>query len=73
MVRGFHGTPLDSPVTKVGLPLIAVPRDGTGYSSGTACLIAPWLAMTARHVIEDYSRQLDGAPPPAGYSERTYQ
>jgi hypothetical protein len=51
----FRGTSLDSPVTKVGLPLIAVQPELTGQLPGTACLVAPWFAMTARHVIEAFA------------------
>lgn len=47
----WHGTPLDSPVTRVATPLFAV-REGELYPSGTACIIGPWLAITARHVVE---------------------
>lgn len=53
MIPTWRGTPLDSPITKVSLPLIAA-KDGDFYPSGTACLIAPWLAITARHVVDDH-------------------
>jgi hypothetical protein len=57
----FRGTSLDSPVTKVGLPLIAVQLAVTGQLPGSACLVAPWFAMTARHVIEDFAPAQPGA------------
>jgi len=56
----FRGTSLDSPVTKVGLPLIAVQPGVAGHLPGTACLVAPWFAMTARHVIEDLAFPPEG-------------
>lgn len=52
-IPSWEGTSLDSPITKVAIPLIAI-RDGITYPSGTACVIAPWLAITARHVVEDH-------------------
>ena len=57
----FRGTSLDSPVTKVGLPLIAVEPEVAGHLPGTACLVAPWFAMTARHVVEELAFPQDGA------------
>ncbi len=57
----FRGTSLDSPVTKVGLPLLAVQPQVAGRLPGTACLVAPWFAMTARHVIEDFASAQPGA------------
>jgi hypothetical protein len=42
----------------VALSLIAE-RDDHWYPSGTAVVIAPHLAVTARHVIDDYWRQFD--------------
>src|SRR4029077_6491890 len=56
----FRGTSLDSPVTKVGVPLIAVQPGVAGHLPGTACLVAPWFAMTARHVIEDLAFPPEG-------------
>ena len=69
----YKGTSLDSPITKIGLPLIAV-RDGEeSQLGGSACLIAPWLALAASHVIRDYSRKYEGEEAKPGFSERTYQ
>lgn len=58
----WQGTSLDSPITKVVVPLIAVYGDEL-YPSGTACIIAPWLAVTARHVVEDQFEHFVGHPP----------
>jgi trypsin-like peptidase len=68
----FQGTSLDSPITKVGLPLIAVPHGEESHLWGSACLIAPWLAMTASHVIQAYSREFEGQEAGPGFTERTY-
>ena len=69
----FKGTSLDSPITKVGLPLIAVQDREASYLWGSACLISPWLAMTASHVIKDYSKHLEGKEAEPGFTERKYE
>lgn len=58
----WRGTSLDSPITKVSIPLLAV-YGSEIYPSGTACIIAPWLAVTARHVVEDQFARFVGRPP----------
>jgi hypothetical protein len=55
----WRETPLDSPVTRVAIPIISV-RGNVCRLSGTACVIAPWLAITARHVIESEFRAFGG-------------
>ena len=69
----FSGTSLDSPITKIGLPLIAVRGSEEAHLQGSACLIASWLAITASHVIAGYSRHFDGKEADPGYSERSYE
>lgn len=49
---------LDGVITEVALGLIAL-RSGQWYPSGTAVVIAPHLAVTARHVVDDYWRKFD--------------
>jgi hypothetical protein len=66
----WKGTSLDSPITKVAIPLIAF-RDGRGWPSGTACVIGAWLGLTARHVLEDHFVKFEGAPP-SGISRASY-
>jgi V8-like Glu-specific endopeptidase len=52
-VPSFTETGLNSPITEFALPLTA--RKGNEFfPSGTAVVIAPYLALTAKHVIEDY-------------------
>ncbi len=62
MVPSWRGTSLDSPITKVAIPLVAA-VGSEFYPSGTACLIAPWLAITARHVVEDHFERFLGRRP----------
>lgn len=55
----WRETSFDSPVTRVAVPVISVKGDVCRLS-GTACVIAPWLAITARHVIEGEFREFGG-------------
>jgi len=54
----FKETPLASPITKFALMLTAV-RDGFFYPSGTATIVASHLAITAKHVVQDYWREFE--------------
>ncbi len=49
----FKQTPLSSIITEFALALTAK-RDDDFYPSGTAIVIGQYLAITAKHVIEDY-------------------
>lgn len=51
-------TGLDGIITEVALALIAQ-QPHEWYASGTAVIIAPHLAITARHVVDDYWRHFD--------------
>ncbi len=57
----FTHTGLNSPITEFALAL-AARRGDTFAPSGTAIVIAPYLALTAKHVIEDYWRRFETAP-----------
>jgi hypothetical protein len=57
----FKHTGLASPITEFALAL-AAKRDGLWVPSGTAMVIAPYLALTAKHVIEDFWRRFEQAP-----------
>lgn len=50
-------TPFSSPICKWSLPLLAR-KDGGFFPSGTAIIIAERLAITAKHVIEDFMCRL---------------
>jgi Trypsin-like peptidase domain len=49
----------DGRITRIALQLLAE-RDGVYDAAGTAVVIAPWIAITARHVLEDYWRTFEG-------------
>jgi Trypsin-like peptidase domain len=55
---GFGDTVHGSPITEIALA-IAAHRDDKCYASGTAIIIGPNLAITARHVIYDFIREFD--------------
>src|SRR5688572_16789848 len=57
----FEATGLRSTITEFALPLAAF-RDDDFHPCGTAVVVAPYLALTARHVIEDYFRVFMGRP-----------
>jgi S1-C subfamily serine protease len=50
-----------------------VQDDEVSYLWGSACLMSPWLAITASHVIKDYSKHIEGKEAEPGFSERTYE
>lgn len=54
----FHETSIASPIAEVALPLYAL-KDGIPFASGTAIIIANNIAITAAHVIDDFTRQFD--------------
>jgi hypothetical protein len=57
----FHDTPLTEPITEVALPLAS--RKGSNWwPSGTAVVVAPYLALTANHVIDDHWKQHEHQP-----------
>lgn len=55
----FKNTGLNQIVNEVALALTALKGDYF-YPSGTAVIIAPHLAITAKHVIEDYINEFEG-------------
>ncbi len=57
----FKHTGLASPITEFALAL-AAKKDGLWVPSGTAMVIAPYLALTAKHVIEDFWRRFEEVP-----------
>lgn len=54
----FKNTSLDQPLTEYALALKALNNDKF-YPSGTCIIIAPHLAITAKHVVEDYYKIFD--------------
>lgn len=67
----WRGTSHDSPITKVAIPLVAS-FGSDFYPSGTACIIAPWLAITARHVVEDHFERFAGGRAPSNVDEASH-
>lgn len=55
----FYVTKFDSVICEMALPLYAS-FDGVLHASGTAIVVARGLALSARHVLEDYSRHATG-------------
>lgn len=58
----FFETPRDSVITSLSMALLAVGRDNACLASGSCIIVAPLMALTALHVIDDYSRRIDGVP-----------
>jgi hypothetical protein len=58
MDPGIQETGLDGVITEFARALMAQRQD-QWYPSGTAVVIAPHLALTVRHVVDDYWRQFD--------------
>jgi V8-like Glu-specific endopeptidase len=61
IVPSFNETGLASVITEVALAILGL-KNKTFSPSGTAVVIAPYLAMTARHVIEGHWRDFEIGP-----------
>lgn len=59
----FNDTNLNSPVNEFALGLCAL-KDDIYYGSGTAVVIGRYLAITAKHVIEDFVSHFDSVKLP---------
>jgi hypothetical protein len=56
----FELSPLDNnPITEFALPLIAH-KDEKYFAQGTAVIVGPCLALTAKHVIYDFHKTYEG-------------
>ena len=58
----FFETPRDSIMTSMSMALMAVSSDNVCLASGSCIIVAPLVALTALHVIDDYSRRIDDEP-----------
>ena len=67
-MRFFHPTGLEDVITEHALGLATL-KDDIMHPSGTAIVIAPRLAMTARHVLEDYHQRIHEYPLTGGDHE----
>jgi hypothetical protein len=61
----FIETVLPSAITEWAVPL-ASQRGDYWWASGTAVIVAPYLAITAKHVIDDHWRRQQGSLAPSG-------
>lgn len=65
----FSPTSVDSPIQLVSFALMA--SEGADYhASGSAVLVAPHLALTARHVLDDYWHRFEDKPMSEGKASR---
>lgn len=56
---GFRHTGFNSPITEFAILLVGN-KDGRHASLGTGVIVGPYIAITARHVIDEYIRQFEG-------------
>lgn len=63
-VPAFFETPLPSPITEFVCQVTSNVNGTQHYASGTAVIVAPFLALSARHVFEDHWLRQEGSPPP---------
>lgn len=59
-----------SPITGFAIAIASF-HSGFYWASGTAMIIAPYLAITAKHIVDDHWRQHHGSPLPTGRTEVT--
>lgn len=59
MKERFHHTDLSEPITEIALGLTAY-KNEEYYPSGTATVVGPYIAITAKHVIDDFYKIFDG-------------
>ena len=61
----FVDTEWPSPITEWAVPLASQQGDAW-WASGTAVIVAPFLAITAKHVIDDHWLRQEGSTRPEG-------
>jgi len=59
----FEQTPINSSITEIAGLVVAGTNENDLYPAGTAFLISPSLALTARHVVDDIFKILAGKTP----------
>lgn len=75
----FVEQPPDTPVSEIALRVLVEYEGGDAYVIGTATLIAPFLALTAKHVVDEILTKYgaedaaDGAKEITKYGVRLYQ
>lgn len=60
----FLDTPIPSPITEFVCQVTSNVDGDEHYASGTAVIIAPHLALSARHVFDEHWARHHGGPPP---------
>jgi hypothetical protein len=60
----FVETPLPSPITEFTVQVLSNFEGADHFASGTGVIVAPYLAMSARHVLDDHWRRHHGKPMP---------
>jgi hypothetical protein len=71
IVPSFKHTGLRSIITEFALSLVAE-KDGIFLPSGTATVIAPFVAVTARHVVEDFWKYFETTEIRTGDRQTTF-
>ncbi len=66
VVPTFEPASADSPIRKVVFPILAFDWRGECTASGTCVVIGSRLALTARHVVEDWVTTHEGVRPSEG-------
>ncbi|CAN7412799.1 serine protease [Cupriavidus necator] len=75
----FVEQPADTPVSEIALRVLVEYEGGESYVIGTATLVAPFLALTAKHVLDEITSKYgmedaeDGTKEISRYSVRLYQ
>lgn len=67
----FKDTSIHEPISEIAL-LLGSMRGSEWRPGGTATIIAPHIAVTARHVVENDWRSLEGRALPSGKSQSTF-
>jgi hypothetical protein len=65
IIPSFTPTPHGSPITEFALSITSL-RDDDEFAQGTAVLVGPNLALTARHVVDDYWQRYEGTTLKSG-------
>jgi hypothetical protein len=60
-IQEFRNTGFNIPVTEVAVMLVAQ-RDQEYSSQGSGIIVGPNIALTARHVVDQFADDYDGAP-----------
>jgi len=65
----FVDTPLPSPITEFVVQVSSNLEGGEHYVSGTGVIVAPFLALVAKHVLDDHWARHHGEPLPTASAD----